>query len=208
MAFIFNTLSFIISAMPTVGRPVRRRVYIVLNSCINIRKSPTSRRSRGTEVNTPNQSSILSFYNVKPKEEKRRRRIVLREETSGITLGHLRRCARLGGVVPLGEFAFNHMVCEICKKGENDDSIIICDKCNKGFHLYCLKPILPSVPSGDWFCDGCVKKNKEFYYKRKVYYNEYQTEIDAFFHVRNPRSSRYNLRSSSKLSRHFIVFVI
>lgn len=113
-------------------------------------------------------------------------------------MGHLRRCARLGGIVPLGELAFNCMLCEVCKKGEDEDNIIICDKCNKGFHLYCLKPILPSVPSGDWFCESCVAKNKEFYHKRKLFYNEYQTEIDAFFHTSNPRPIRYNLRSASK----------
>ena len=141
------------------------------------------------------QSSILSFYSVKPKAVTSGKRTVLREETSGITVGHLRRCARLGGIVPLGELAFNKMECEVCKKGDNDESIIICDKCNEGFHLYCLKPILPSVPSGDWYCDSCKAKNKEFYTKRKLFYNDYQTEIDAFFHVTNPRSCKYNLRS-------------
>lgn len=157
-------------------------------------------------MDTRNQSSILSFYKTKPikpatsvkqNEETKKKRIVLREETYGITVGHLRQCARLGGTVPLGELAFNRMVCEICKKGEDDDNIIICDKCNKGFHLYCLKPILPSVPSGDWFCDRCVAKNKEFYNKRKMFYSDYQTEIDAFFHISKPHTSRYNLRSKT-----------
>ena len=34
------------------------------------------------------------------------------------------------------------MICEICDKTYEDDDVklIICDECNKGFHVYCLDP--------------------------------------------------------------------
>lgn len=31
-----------------------------------------------------------------------------------------------------------------------------CDKCDRGFHITCLHPPLPSVPAGDWFCCDCA----------------------------------------------------
>ena len=168
------------------------------------RKSSRSVQTRLKEAENKKQTSILSFYEVKPKAKAKKQRRILREETCGITVGHLRRCARLGGVVPLGELAFNLMVCEVCRSGEDDANMIICDKCNKGFHLYCLKPILPSVPSGDWFCEKCVSRNKDFYNKRKSYYKDYQTEIESFFHFSKPRTIKYSLRNKSILSFSFL----
>ncbi|KAJ2744556.1 hypothetical protein GGI20_002873 [Coemansia sp. BCRC 34301] len=46
--------------------------------------------------------------------------------------------------------------CEICKSGENDDKMLICDGCNRGFHMYCLLPRLKTIPNNDWYCDGCI----------------------------------------------------
>jgi hypothetical protein len=36
--------------------------------------------------------------------------------------------------------------------------MLLCDKCNKGFHLECLNPPLKQVPAGDWFCPDCVNQ--------------------------------------------------
>lgn len=141
----------------------------------------------------------MSFYNVQEIEKPKKKLTILREETYGINVGHLRRLARLGGVVPLGEIAFNKMMCEVCGKGDDEDLIIICDKCNKGFHLYCLKPILPSVPSGDWFCDKCREKNQQRYTNVRRKLEESQSLIVDFFKLEKPIPvvSKYYLRSST-----------
>lgn len=34
--------------------------------------------------------------------------------------------------------------------------MILCDRCNCGFHIYCLTPPLSAVPAGDWLCDTCL----------------------------------------------------
>ena len=47
------------------------------------------------------------------------------------------------------------IVCELCGSGENDDSVLLCDECNRGFHMECLAPPLTSVPEGDWRCSDC-----------------------------------------------------
>lgn len=34
--------------------------------------------------------------------------------------------------------------------------IVLCDECDRGFHLSCLTPPLSAVPRTDWICDGCI----------------------------------------------------
>lgn len=45
--------------------------------------------------------------------------------------------------------------CEVCHSGLNENKLLLCDKCDKGFHTYCLKPRLHSLPEGNWFCQAC-----------------------------------------------------
>jgi hypothetical protein len=33
--------------------------------------------------------------------------------------------------------------------------IILCDKCDKGWHMFCLKPKMKKIPKGDWICPAC-----------------------------------------------------
>nr|AAL28651.1 LD09043p [Drosophila melanogaster] len=35
--------------------------------------------------------------------------------------------------------------------------MLLCDECNAGTHMFCLKPKLRSVPPGNWYCNDCVK---------------------------------------------------
>ena len=164
---------------------------------------PTKRggKSRRT-VNTPNQPSIRAYFKTRVDPATTVRYKVRREETAGVNVGHLRRLARLGGTIPLGELAFNTLLCTVCQKGENEDSLIICDKCNKGYHLYCLKPSLPSVPSGEWFCSSCQENRKKSYYKNLARYQQSQSLIVDFFKLTRPIAmpARYNFRSSTKPS--------
>ena len=36
-----------------------------------------------------------------------------------------------------------------------DDKLILCDECNKAFHLFCLRPVLHTIPEGEWLCPAC-----------------------------------------------------
>lgn len=36
-----------------------------------------------------------------------------------------------------------------------DDKLILCDECNKAFHLFCLRPALYEIPDGEWQCPAC-----------------------------------------------------
>ncbi|MFH4979774.1 hypothetical protein AB6A40_006483 [Gnathostoma spinigerum] len=40
--------------------------------------------------------------------------------------------------------------CAICGTSDNDDQLLFCDDCDRGFHLYCLRPKLSTAPDGEW----------------------------------------------------------
>ncbi|TMS07578.1 Tyrosine-protein kinase BAZ1B [Larimichthys crocea] len=37
----------------------------------------------------------------------------------------------------------------------DDEKLILCDECNKAFHLFCLRPVLYRIPAGEWLCPAC-----------------------------------------------------
>ncbi|XP_035478531.2 tyrosine-protein kinase BAZ1B isoform X2 [Scophthalmus maximus] len=37
----------------------------------------------------------------------------------------------------------------------DDEKLILCDECNKAFHLFCLRPALYRIPAGEWLCPAC-----------------------------------------------------
>ncbi|XP_058266096.1 bromodomain adjacent to zinc finger domain protein 2A isoform X1 [Hemibagrus wyckioides] len=47
------------------------------------------------------------------------------------------------------------VTCQVCHKGDNDASLLLCDGCDHGWHMFCLRPKVTQVPEGDWFCPSC-----------------------------------------------------
>lgn len=47
-------------------------------------------------------------------------------------------------------------MCEICLRGEDGPNMLLCDECNRGYHMYCLQPPLTSIPKSQWFCPPCL----------------------------------------------------
>ncbi|XP_055531478.1 PHD and RING finger domain-containing protein 1 [Wyeomyia smithii] len=45
--------------------------------------------------------------------------------------------------------------CEVCRRPDREDTMLLCDSCNLGYHMECLDPPLTEVPSGSWYCDCC-----------------------------------------------------
>ena len=43
-------------------------------------------------------------------------------------------------------------------KADRPESILLCDSCDAGWHLTCLRPALMVIPEGDWFCPACNHK--------------------------------------------------
>lgn len=59
----------------------------------------------------------------------------------------------------------NCKVCNICRDSGNADAMLICDLCDKGYHMKCLAPPLNKKPTGllavagNWVCSVCDKNN-------------------------------------------------
>ena len=46
--------------------------------------------------------------------------------------------------------------CSLCGTSENDDQLLFCDDCDRGYHMYCLDPPMKIAPEGSWSCQICV----------------------------------------------------
>lgn len=40
--------------------------------------------------------------------------------------------------------------CQFCHSGDQEDKLLLCDGCDKGYHTYCFKPPMEDIPDGDW----------------------------------------------------------
>ena len=50
---------------------------------------------------------------------------------------------------------YSDVSCEQCGSGERGDELLLCDKCDRGFHMKCVRPIVARVPIGSWLCPNC-----------------------------------------------------
>uniref|UniRef100_UPI00398F6464 PHD and RING finger domain-containing protein 1 isoform X2 n=1 Tax=Pristiophorus japonicus TaxID=55135 RepID=UPI00398F6464 len=49
--------------------------------------------------------------------------------------------------------------CEVCGRSDREDSLLLCDGCDSGYHMDCLNPALHTVPVEEWFCPECAIHN-------------------------------------------------
>jgi len=45
--------------------------------------------------------------------------------------------------------------CHLCGTSDNDEQLLFCDDCDRGYHMYCLTPPMSSPPEGNWVCSLC-----------------------------------------------------
>ncbi|XP_077862224.1 cer-d4 protein isoform X2 [Saccoglossus kowalevskii] len=45
--------------------------------------------------------------------------------------------------------------CHLCGTSDNDDQLLFCDDCDRGYHMYCLNPPMSHPPEGSWICNLC-----------------------------------------------------
>ncbi|KAJ4788345.1 Histone-lysine N-methyltransferase [Rhynchospora pubera] len=92
--------------------------------------------------------------------------------------------------------------CEACGSGEADAELLLCDKCDAGYHTFCLRPILPRVPSGSWFCPSCSSTSSSCK-KIPKKFPLVQTKIVDFFKIK--RGSGFGQIESKKRKRKSVL---
>eukprot|EP00794_Sanderia_malayensis_P020399 gene20399-22412_t len=50
--------------------------------------------------------------------------------------------------------------CSLCGTSDNDDQLLFCDECDRGYHMYCLTPKMSEPPEGHWCCKLCEDRMK------------------------------------------------
>ncbi|XP_066114475.1 bromodomain adjacent to zinc finger domain protein 2A isoform X1 [Saccopteryx bilineata] len=65
------------------------------------------------------------------------------------------------------EKSVNKVICLVCRKGDNDEFLLLCDGCDRGCHIYCHQPKMKAVPEGDWFCAVCLAQQVEGEFTQK-----------------------------------------
>uniref|UniRef100_A0AAY5EX23 Tyrosine-protein kinase BAZ1B n=1 Tax=Electrophorus electricus TaxID=8005 RepID=A0AAY5EX23_ELEEL len=66
--------------------------------------------------------------------------------------------------------------CKVCRKKGEDDKLILCDECNKAFHLFCLRPVLYRIPEGEWLCPACQPTIARRYSRGRNYNEDSEEE--------------------------------
>ncbi|GIX89785.1 hypothetical protein CEXT_172121, partial [Caerostris extrusa] len=59
---------------------------------------------------------------------------------------------------PRRKMPIDQIVCNICGRGDEEASMLLCDGCDDSYHTFCLIPPLNEIPKGDWRCPCCVAK--------------------------------------------------
>ncbi|KAF2436848.1 histone demethylase JARID1D [Tothia fuscella] len=83
-------------------------------------------------------------------------------------------------------------VCEVCGKDDNPTTILLCDTCDRGYHLGCLDPPLQRVSDRDWHCSKCLVGTGDFgfeegnIYSLKEFYERAKRIKDDYFSSRTP----------------------
>nr|DBA14261.1 TPA: hypothetical protein GDO54_005255 [Pyxicephalus adspersus] len=56
--------------------------------------------------------------------------------------------------------SIQNLRCKVCRKKGDSESMLLCDGCERGHHIYCVRPKLKFIPDGDWFCPECRPRQR------------------------------------------------
>ena len=67
--------------------------------------------------------------------------------------------------------------------------MLLCERCNTGYHTFCLSPQLSSIPKDDWYCSICLKEME----------NEQTNFLDGLKVLKEPKKMIDNMKSLKSL---------
>jgi len=58
---------------------------------------------------------------------------------------------------PSRDYMNKALTCQLCQLTISEvDNVLLCDACEKGYHLKCLQPNQKGIPRGEWHCMRCL----------------------------------------------------
>ncbi|KAK9713285.1 hypothetical protein RND81_06G016900 [Saponaria officinalis] len=88
---------------------------------------------------------------------------------------------------------YSDAVCEECGSGDRPEELLLCDKCDLGFHMGCVRPIVVRVPIGSWVCPPCFGSPRVKCLSQK--------KIIDFFRIQKCKGVNFKCSSSSQDSK-------
>ncbi|KNA22432.1 hypothetical protein SOVF_033790 [Spinacia oleracea] len=58
--------------------------------------------------------------------------------------------------------------CNVCGVVGTAIDLLICDECEKAFHISCFNPCIKKIPDDDWYCQPCSKKKHNLLKERAI----------------------------------------
>lgn len=72
--------------------------------------------------------------------------------------------------------------CVVCNLPNRPTKMIMCDSCDKPFHLSCLSPPMASIPKGEWICSNCIVGNGYYGFREESRFytlSEFQKQCNS-----------------------------
>ncbi|XP_057979882.1 probable Histone-lysine N-methyltransferase ATXR5 isoform X2 [Malania oleifera] len=112
---------------------------------------------------------------------------------------------------------YGEVICEQCGSGDRAEELLLCDKCDKGFHMFCLRPVMVRVPIGSWFCPKCSGQRRVFLRLRLQIFSAFRNvpmllrnvhlhKVLWGFYVRNSESRLQDMRKRRKRSGSLVLY--
>ncbi|KAL2638896.1 hypothetical protein AAZX31_06G144800 [Glycine max] len=98
---------------------------------------------------------------------------------------------------------YSDLLCDQCGSGELPEELLLCDKCDKGFHMKCVRPIVVRIPIGSWLCPNCQggKRVRPFSQKKIIdFFGIRRSSDDA-----NDKRSSQDAKKRKKCSRPLVL---
>lgn len=95
--------------------------------------------------------------------------------------------------------------CEVCNLPHREESMLLCDNCDRGFHIDCLDPPLQKIPSGIYWCEECKTSSLADMAKRQeVDITEDQAVIDFLTSGDLPEDTAERKRVKSRAKQYAV----
>ncbi|CAN0924098.1 Methyl-CpG-binding domain-containing protein 9 [Linum grandiflorum] len=106
---------------------------------------------------------VLGFFSCARIED--REEFVENPIPSYQAIGFKPSCSLIGNALQIASFSnlceipeghVNEGICRGCGIDKDDRNVLLCDKCDSGYHTYCLSPPLMRIPAGNCYCPLCT----------------------------------------------------